>query len=444
MRIKNLFTNLALSTLMMAALTFSGAASAQALNLAKGWNLLGNSNTASINVAATFADTSKITTVWKWNRATDKWAFYAPSMTTTDLAAYAASKNYEVLTSIASKDGFWVNAATAATLAGVVPGAVPLLAADTQKGWNMLGSGDNKTMAQLSQDLSSSMTAAGKTLVTAWAWNTQTGKWKFYAPALAAQGGSVLADYITSKAYEPFTGALAATEGFWLNISASVRDPVLLGTAGNFVILAKTAISTVPTSAITGDIGVSPAATSFLTGFSLTKVGTTSATASQVTGTLYGADMTTPTNSNLTTAVSNMEAAYTDAAGRTTPDVLNLGTGEIGGQTLAPGLYKWTTGVTISSDVTFAGGANDVWIMQIPGTLTMSSAKRITLSGGAMAKNIFWQVAGFAEIGTNAHFEGLILSQTEIRLRTGASMNGRALAQSQVTLDQNAVTRPVQ
>lgn len=218
--------------------------------------------------------------------------------------------------------------------------------------------------------------------------------------------------------------------------------PVLLGTAGNFVILAKSAVSTVPPSAITGDVGVSPAATSFLTGFSLTKVGTTSATSTQVTGNLYGADMTTPTNSNLTTAVSDMETAYTDAAGRPTPDVLNLGTGEIGGQTLAPGLYTWTTGVTISSDVTISGGPNDVWILQIPGTLTESAAKHVILGGGAKAKNIFWQVAGAVDVGAGAHFEGIILAQTAITLKTGASMNGRALAQTAAALDQNAVTQP--
>jgi hypothetical protein len=218
--------------------------------------------------------------------------------------------------------------------------------------------------------------------------------------------------------------------------------PVLLGTAGNFVILAKTAVSTVPSSAITGDVGVSPAAKSFLTGFSLTLVGTTSATSTQVTGNLYGADMTTPTNSNLTTAVADMETAYTDAVGRPTPDFLNLGTGEIGGLTLVPGLYKWTTGVTISTDVTISGGANDVWIFQIPGNLTMSAAKSIILGGNAKAKNIFWQFSGAADIGAGAHFEGIMLSQTAITLKTGASMNGRALAQTAVALDQNAVTQP--
>lgn len=218
--------------------------------------------------------------------------------------------------------------------------------------------------------------------------------------------------------------------------------PVLLGTSGNFAILAKTAVSTVPPSVIIGDVGVSPAATSFLTGFSLTVVGTTSATSPQVTGNLYGADMTPPTNSNLTTAVLDMENAYTDAAGRPTPDHLNLGSGNIGGTTLSGGLYNWGSSVTMPGDVAISGSANDVWIFQISGDLSISANQRIYLEGGAQAKNIFWQVAGEVLIGAGAHFEGNILSQTAITLQTGASLHGRALAQTMVVLDSATVTKP--
>ena len=251
-------------------------------------------------------------------------------------------------------------------------------------------------------------------------------------------------NFTTPVAYT-VTAANGTTAIYTVTVTVPVAKgpaPVLLGAAGNYVILAKTGVSTVPASVITGDVGLSPAATSFLTGFSLTKVGTTSAISTQVVGFLYGADMTAPTSSNLTTAVTNMGTAYTDAAGRPTPDFLNLGVGEIGGKTLVPGLYKWTTGVTASSDVTISGGANDVWIFQIPGNLSVSPAKRIILSDGAQAKNIFWQVAGTVGIGTTAHFEGIILSQTSITLGTGASMKGRALAQTAVILDANAVTKP--
>jgi len=137
-----------------------------------------------------------------------------------------------------------------------------------------------------------------------------------------------------------------------------------------------------------------------------------------------------------------MEAAYLDAAGRTLPDFTELGTGEIGGLTLVPGLYKWGTDVSISKDVTLSGGPNDVWIFQIAGALTQASATRVTLTGGALAKNVFWQVADVVAIGTTAHFEGNILAKTMIAVKTGASVNGRLLAQTAVTLQQNSVTQP--
>jgi hypothetical protein len=209
------------------------------------------------------------------------------------------------------------------------------------------------------------------------------------------------------------------------------------GVAGNFVILSETGITNVPTSAITGDIGTSP-----ITGAAITGV-----TCSEVTGTIYTVDAAGPaclvtSESMLTTAISDMQTAYTDAATRPNPDYLNLGAGNIGGLTLTPGLYKWTSAVIIPADVTISGGPDDVWIFQISGTLIMSSAVNITLSGGAQAKNIFWQTAGAVTFGTTSHFEGNILGQTGINLQTGASINGRMLAQTAVTLQMNTVTQP--
>jgi hypothetical protein len=137
-----------------------------------------------------------------------------------------------------------------------------------------------------------------------------------------------------------------------------------------------------------------------------------------------------------------MQTAYTNAAGRTLPTATELGAGDISGLTIAPGLYKWGTGVSVNSDVTLAGSANDVWIFQIAQGLTVASGKKVILSGGAQAKNIFWQVGSSADIGTTAQFNGNILAQTSINLRTGATLNGRALAQTAVTLDANTVTTP--
>jgi hypothetical protein len=216
-----------------------------------------------------------------------------------------------------------------------------------------------------------------------------------------------------------------------------------LGRAGSHVILAKTGISSVPASALTGDLGLSPAAATFVTGFSQVADSTNVfCRSTQVTGKVFAANYAVPTPSGLTTAVGNMESAYTDAASRPTPDHLELLSGNIGGQTLAPGLYKWTSTVTIPANVTIAGGANDVWIFQTTGDLSMSAAKNVILSGGAQAKNIFWQVAGQATFGAGSHFEGVLLSKTAITLQTGATMNGRALAQTAVALQSATIVQP--
>ena len=210
-----------------------------------------------------------------------------------------------------------------------------------------------------------------------------------------------------------------------------------LGVAGNFVILSKSGITDVPKSAITGNIGASP-----ITGAAI------HVTCAEVTGKIYTVDAAGPlpcrlTNATmLTTAVSNMQTAYTDAAGRSNPNFLNLGAGNIGGKTLTPGLYKWTSALIIPTNVTISGGPNDIWIFQVAGTLNMSSAVKITLSGGAQAKNIFWQASGAVTLGTTSHFEGIILGKTGINLQTGASINGRTLAQTAVTLQMNTVTQP--
>ena len=218
--------------------------------------------------------------------------------------------------------------------------------------------------------------------------------------------------------------------------------PVDLGTAKNYAILAESGISTVPTAAITGNLGVSPAAASFITGFSLIADSTNVfSTSTQVTGKVYAADYTVPTPSALTTAIADMQLAFTNAAGRA-PGVTELGAGNIGGMTLAPGVYKWGTGLLIPTDVTLKGTATDVWIFQIAQNLTISNGTKILLAGGALPKNIFWQVSGLVDIGTTAHCEGVVLTQTAITLRTGASINGRLLAQTAVNLDSNSVVEP--
>jgi Ice-binding-like len=225
------------------------------------------------------------------------------------------------------------------------------------------------------------------------------------------------------------------------SLSARASGPPLvnLGTAGTFVILAKTGITDVYKSAVTGDVGTSP-----ITGAALLL------TCGEVSGNVYTVNAAGPlpcavTNpSFLTAAVGDMGFAYDDAAGRLSPDFIELGEGKIGGLTLVPGLYKWDTGVSISKDVTLSGGPDDVWIFQVAGTLNEANGTRVTLAGGALAKNIFWQVAGVVTLGTTAHFEGVVLAKTMIAVNTGASVNGRLLAQTAVTLQMNAVTQPAQ
>ena len=246
-----------------------------------------------------------------------------------------------------------------------------------------------------------------------------------------------------------FTNTVQATSGtFTATATVIVPTPstgpaaVGLGTAGNYVILAKSGISNVPTSAITGNLGVSPAPASFITGFALSLDATgTFSTSAQVTGNVYAADYTPPTPLTLTTAVNDMVTAYNDAAGRTNPDYTELAAGNIGGLTLPPGLYKWSNTVLIPTDVTLSGSATDVWIFQIAGGLTQASATNVILTGGALAKNVFWQVAGVVAVGTTADLEGEVLSLKEITLNTGAVAHGSLLAQTQVTLSHNIVVK---
>lgn len=265
-----------------------------------------------------------------------------------------------------------------------------------------------------------------------------------FRPAANLAASTLYTATLTTGAQSAAGVALAAPY-VWTFTTGTLVAPVAvvnLGTAGSFAVLAKTAISTVPASAITGDVGVSPAAASFITGFSLVADATNVfSTSPQVTGQLFAANYTPPTPSNLTTAVADLELAFTDAAGRPA-SVTELGAGDISGRTLSPGVYGWGTGLLITSDVTLDGSATDVWILQIAQNLTIGNAVRVSLTGGALPKNVFWQVAGQISLGTTAHAEGVMLSQTSITLGTGASVNGRLLAQTAIALDAATVVQP--
>lgn len=231
--------------------------------------------------------------------------------------------------------------------------------------------------------------------------------------------------------------------------SSSVQPPLGLGpidlkTSGDFVILTETGITTTGVTAITGDIATSPIAATAMTGFGLIMDASGQfSTTSLVTGHAYAADYAVPTPAKMTTAIGDMETAFTTANGLVENPIVNPYGGDISGQTLPPGLYKWSTGVLVTNaGVTLNGGPNDIWIFQIAQNLTVNNSAIITLAGGAQAKNIFWVVSGKATLGTAADFSGIILSKTLISLNTGAKVNGRLLAQTAVTLIANTVTQP--
>jgi hypothetical protein len=139
------------------------------------------------------------------------------------------------------------------------------------------------------------------------------------------------------------------------------------------------------------------------------------------------------------TAVSDMETAYTAASGQTAT-ITNAGDGAggIGGMTLGPGVYSWNANIAIDSDITFTGGAGDVFILQTMGSLDQASATRVNLAGGALASNIFRQVAGGVVLGTAAHM--VLLVKNLATFATGSSLHGRVFAQTAVTLAQTVIT----
>ncbi len=242
--------------------------------------------------------------------------------------------------------------------------------------------------------------------------------------------------YITkTKSIRRATLALAA---LMAPLAAHAAGPaaVKLGAAAPFAILSKTGISDVPGSVVVGRVGTSP-----ITGAA------DHLTCTEVTGWIFSVDAAGPSPCSYTRpaqlrlAILSMGHAYTDAAGRA-PGMTELGAGNIGGLTITPGVYKWGSSVLIPSNVTLQGSATDTWIFQIAQDLRIDAGKQVILKGGARARNIVWQVAGQTTIESTAHFQGIILCKTLIAMKTGATIHGRLLAQTAVTLEQNSVSAP--
>jgi hypothetical protein len=219
---------------------------------------------------------------------------------------------------------------------------------------------------------------------------------------------------------------------------------VNLQSAGTYVILAQSGISNTSASAVLGDIGVAPGLASSISGFDPLTMdfSNTFSTSPQVAGRVFASNYSAPTPNNLVLAVADSEDAFNDAGMRpanfTDPTAGNIG----GTAPIAPGVYKWTTAVAISSDVTLSGTATDVWIFQIDGDLTQAAATTVALAGGALAKNVFWQVDGNVTLGANAHLVGVVLARDTVDLQAGASSNGRLFAGLSVAINGSVVAQP--
>jgi len=248
----------------------------------------------------------------------------------------------------------------------------------------------------------------------------------------------------------PLTVNMDANKNITANFSAAVGigpGNINLGGAAIYTILSKTGISTTGVTSITGNIGVSPNAATGITGFALimdpSNVFSKSSPSTLVSGNVYAADYAAPTPANISTAVTDMQTAFTTANGLTTTVITELGAGNITGMTLVPGLYKWSTGLLISaSGVTLTGGPNDTWVFQIGQGMTVANGANIHLAGGAQAKNIYWITASDAVIGSTVNFSGNVLSMTLISVNTGSTVTGRLLGQTAVTLNAATVILP--
>jgi hypothetical protein len=218
--------------------------------------------------------------------------------------------------------------------------------------------------------------------------------------------------------------------------------PVALGAAEDYVVLSEAGITNLPPSTITGSLGVSPIALTAITGFVLTPDPSNAfSTSPEVSGRVYAASHAAPTPSKLIAAVADMQSAFGEAAARA-PDVSELGAGDIGGMTLGPGVYRWATGLAIPTSITLSGNATDVWIFQIAQSLHMTGASHVALTGGALARNVFWQVSGLVDLGAATHLEGVVLTATSAAMHTGASIKGRLLAQTSVSFQTCFVSEP--
>jgi alpha-tubulin suppressor-like RCC1 family protein len=193
------------------------------LNVAPGWNLLGNPINQSITVVSKFGDTSKVNSVWKWDTSKANWQFYSPGLDAAALQSYVTSKGYGVLTEISPGDGYWVHAKVQADLGSMCGSSINLRQSSLSSGWNLVSTASPISAKEFNLTLSTTPPTAGQVpinMTSLWAWDANQTNWYFYAPSLDAQGGSVLSEYISSKTYKDFTSngkTLGNGVGIWVN-----------------------------------------------------------------------------------------------------------------------------------------------------------------------------------------------------------------------------------
>lgn len=318
-----------------------------------------------------------------------------------------------------------------------------VLNSDTQSPIEMVLTG---VIADLAFDTDMTVTASGTPTPTSWKWFLDADELIGETSSSITLGSGLAEQTIHTLTVIGRSGDIAGSTDatFRIGDAPIIISSVNLLTAGNYVILAQSAISGNTNTFVTGDIGVSPVTAAAITGFSLSldPLGTFS-TSNLVSGSIYASDYVEPTPANLAQAVLDSNAAYAEAESRVSEGAVSDLLGEIGGMTLAPGLYTWGSAVTISSNLTLSGSASGVWLFQIAGSLTEAASIEVLLSGGALPENIFWQVGGGVGLGANAHLEGVVLSGTGIALGAGASVDGRLYAKTAVTLDSSTVTQPL-
>lgn len=333
------------------------------------------------------------------------------------------------------------------------------------------------TLAQAGTPVAGVVTFPGTTIAT-------------FNPTSDLTAGLVYTATITTAAQDLAGNALAVVKT-WSFTAAAVAGPVVCGgasgancvdllSAANYVILDEATVTFTPiatittTPTITGNIGLSPAAASFLTGFPTSPPLDSTlcfSTSTQVTGKLYAADYqasagctTVPdTKTLLTTAVGDKNTAYAAAAAKPTSGgglpagspTECPGVGAMSDSTnnqpagggfpltgLPAGVYTCTVNITIPGTLTLNGNATDVWVFKTTGSLAQATGTNVLLTGGALPQNVFWQVAGGVLINGTAHMEGVVMSATNIQLITGATVTGRLLAATGVLMDSNTVTEP--